>query len=87
VCNKAAEICERHLRKGDKLYVEGRIKSKSWTDENDQKHYMTEILVQEFTFLTPKRTTPDNERKESSPRERSHVEIPVSKDETDDLPF
>jgi single-strand DNA-binding protein len=54
VRNKAAEVCEKYLSKGDKIYVEGRIKSRQWTGEDGQQRYTTEIQVQEFTFLTPK---------------------------------
>ncbi|WP_124979155.1 single-stranded DNA-binding protein [Nonlabens xiamenensis] len=54
VRNKAAEVCEKYLHKGDKVYIEGRIKSRQWTGEDGQQRYTTEIQVQEFTFLTPK---------------------------------
>jgi single-strand DNA-binding protein len=54
VRNKAAEVCEKYLHKGDKVYIEGRIKSRQWTGEDGQPRYTTEIQVQEFTFLTPK---------------------------------
>jgi single-strand DNA-binding protein len=54
VRNKAAEVCEKYLHKGDKVYVEGRIKSRQWTGEDGQQRYTTEVQVQEFTFLTPK---------------------------------
>ncbi len=54
VRNKAAEVCEKYLKKGDKVYIEGRIKSRQWTGEDGQMRYTTEIQVQEFTFLSPK---------------------------------
>ena len=54
VRNKAAEVCEKYLKKGDKVYVEGRIKNRQWTGEDGQQRYTTEIQVQEFTFLSPK---------------------------------
>ncbi|TVZ21401.1 single-strand binding protein [Dokdonia sp. Hel_I_63] len=54
VRNKAAEICEKYLRKGDKVYVEGRLKTRKWTDDKGMDRYSTEIQCQEFTFLTPK---------------------------------
>jgi len=55
VRNKAAEICEKYLAKGDKIYVEGRIKSRQWQGEDGQTKYTTEIQVTEFTFLTVKK--------------------------------
>jgi single-strand DNA-binding protein len=54
VRNKAAEVCEKYLHKGDKVYIEGRIKNRQWTGEDGQQRYTTEIQVQEFTFLSPK---------------------------------
>ena len=54
VKNKGAEICEKYLKKGDKVYVEGFIKSRKWTDQEGTERFTTEIHVTEFTFLTPK---------------------------------
>jgi single-strand DNA-binding protein len=43
-------MCEKYLTKGDKIYVEGRIKSRQWqTEDGTVKH--TEIQVTEFTFI------------------------------------
>jgi single-strand DNA-binding protein len=57
VRNKAAEICEKYLSKGDKIYIEGRIKSRQWQAEDGSTKYTTEIQVTEFTFLTTKKET------------------------------
>lgn len=54
VRNKAAEICEKYLKKGDKVYVEGRLKTRKWQDEKGIDRYSTEIQCIDFTFLTPK---------------------------------
>lgn len=54
VRNKAAEICEKYLKKGDKVYIEGRIRTRKYQDTNGQDRYITEIIALEFTFLTPK---------------------------------
>lgn len=54
VRNKAAEICEKYLKKGDKVYIEGRIKTRKWQDEKGNERYSTEIQCTDFTFLTPK---------------------------------
>ena len=55
VRNKAAELCEKYLSKGDKIYVEGRIKSRQWQAEDGSTKHTTEIQVTEFTFLTTKK--------------------------------
>ena len=51
VRNKLAEICEKYLTKGDKVYCEGRIKTRQWLQEG-QKRYSTEIHVVNMTFLS-----------------------------------
>ena len=55
VRNKAAEICEKYLSKGDKIYIEGRIKTRKWQDQDQKDRYTTEVNVDEFTFLTTKK--------------------------------
>ena len=50
VRNKAAEICQKYLSKGDKVYLEGRLKTRKWTAENGQDRYTTEVNVDEFDF-------------------------------------
>lgn len=45
---KTAEVIVEHMKKGSPLYVEGRIKTRSWGD--DEKKYKTEIVVEEFKF-------------------------------------
>ena len=61
VRNKAAEICEKYLTKGDKVYVEGKIKTRKWQDESGNDRYSTEINVDEFTFLSTKSTPEGND--------------------------
>ena len=56
VKNKLAEICEKHLSKGDKVYCEGKIKTREWETDHVKK-YTTEIHVLEMTFLSPKSET------------------------------
>lgn len=80
--NKAAEICEKYLSKGDKIYVEGRIKSRKWQDESGNDRYSTEIQVNDFTFLTTKKDSGS----ESSTKPNSEANK-SEKGNSDDLPF
>ena len=57
VRNKAAELCEKYLSKGDKIFIEGRIKSRQWQAEDGTTKYITEIQAIDFTFLTTKKET------------------------------
>ncbi len=54
VKNKLAEICEKYLTKGDKIYVEGRITTRQY-ETNGDKRYTTEIIVQELKILSNKK--------------------------------
>ncbi|MFV7234123.1 MULTISPECIES: single-stranded DNA-binding protein [Flavobacterium] len=66
VRNKAAELCEKYLSKGDKIYVEGRLKSRQWQAEDGSTKYTTEIQVTEFTFLSTKKDNENNKQNQNS---------------------
>ena len=48
---KLAEIASQYLKKGSKLYVEGKLQTRSWDDQSGQKRYTTEIVVNEMEML------------------------------------
>jgi single-strand DNA-binding protein len=52
--SQLADIVERYVKKGDKLYVEGRIEYRQWQDKEGQTRYSTEINVRELIMLTSK---------------------------------
>lgn len=96
VRNKAAEICEKYLNKGDKVYIEGRLKTRKWQDEQGKDRYSTEIQCTDFTFLTPKNeSSPSNlgtqnvpQVNTNTPADNSQAISSNSTDvEDDDLPF
>jgi len=89
VRNKLAEICEKYLSKGDKVYCEGRIKTRQWEGEDGQKRYTTEIHVIDMTFLTTKNELNAPKADVSTivkeqPKQESSTSIDT---EEDDLPF
>jgi single-strand DNA-binding protein len=89
VRNKAAEICEKYLSKGDKVYIEGRLKTRKWTDDKGNERYSTEIQCNDFTFLSTKKES-INTNAESAPAAEKPVakaqEKPIEEAD-DDLPF
>jgi single-strand DNA-binding protein len=94
VRNKAAEVCEKYLNKGDKLYIEGRLKTRKWQDDSGNDRYSTEIQCTDFTFLTPKteqNSATVNSAAVSSPKATYDSKPPPkpqeSVGENDDLPF
>ncbi len=47
-----AAIAERYIRKGTKLFIEGRLRTRAWPDRNALRHSMTEIHVENFDILS-----------------------------------
>ena len=82
VRNKAAELCQKYLSKGDKVYIEGKIKSRKWTDDSGKERYMTEINTDVFTFLNNR-----NEDKQLNSSENESNEVHDSDINNQDLPF
>ncbi|WP_372767237.1 single-stranded DNA-binding protein [Lutibacter sp.] len=88
VRNKLAEICEKYLSKGDKVYLEGRIKTRQWEGEDGAKRYTTEIHVADMTFLTTKKElNAPLPQMEAKPTEPSNKGVTKQENEEDDLPF
>ena len=50
--DRAAETAEKYIRKGTKLYIEGRLRTRVWEDRNTIKRNVTEILVDSFDILS-----------------------------------
>ncbi len=48
---KNAELAEKYIRKGTKLYIEGKLCTRVWEDRNAVKRYTTEVWVEQFEFL------------------------------------
>lgn len=87
VKNKAAEMCEKYLSKGDKIYVEGRIKTRHWQTEDGTQKSLTEIQVTEFTFLNLKKDPENkvnqtNESPKNTNFDPNSPNLPIN-----DLPF
>lgn len=90
VRNKGAEICEKYLKKGDKVYIEGRLKTRKWQDDSGNDRYSTEIQCTDFTFLSPKAeqtSESGNTANVSSPASSRELKSSDGIGENDDLPF
>ncbi len=46
-----AEVVDKYVRKGSQLYIEGRLRTREWTDKDNQKRYSTEILADDMKLL------------------------------------
>lgn len=87
-------LAEQYLKKGSKLYVEGKLRTRSWEDDNKNTRYTTEIVVDNLTFLGSASGSGGNERSGSSasapPQQKpvpANNESSKPSAEEDDLPF
>lgn len=83
-----AKIAEQYLSKGRQVYIEGKLKTESWQDNDGNKRFITKIRATNMTLLGGRSSTgmsSDSESPAMSSRKSNEpVDLP---DETDDLPF
>lgn len=85
-----AEVVEKYVRKGHKVYIEGKLKKRTWQDKEGNTRYTTEVLADEMTMLS----SPERDASKSSapystketPPHPSRVED-IIKNDKGDLPF
>lgn len=78
-----AKVAEQYVKKGSQLYIEGKIRSRSYDDANGVKRYVTEIYIDNLELLGGKQN--QNSEAEQTPIEPQHTTGPIGDD--DDLPF
>ena len=54
-CSKLGEFCSKYFKKGQQVGIIGRIQTRTWDDEQGQKHYVTEVVAEEAYFADSKR--------------------------------
>lgn len=92
-----ADTAERYLKKGDRVYIEGRIEYRTWEDRDGNTRYTTEVNAREMLMLSPRGGDADapaaSRAKEAAPQgaqgaSESYDDFPEALDEEDDdLPF
>ena len=90
-----AEVAEKYLKKGNQVYVEGKLKTRSWEDKDGNTRYTTEIVGDNMTMLgkredsnTSAPQAPASQKQtESTSRTSAAPASQESDDEEDDLPF
>ena len=78
-----AQTAEKYVHKGDKLYIEGKIRSRSYDDQNGVKRNIVEIFADNMEMLTPRGTS---QPQVAAPVQQP-VQQPVADNPADDLPF
>lgn len=85
---KIADIVEQlGIRKGMSLYVEGSLNNRSWNDQNGQKRYVTEVLMDTFQLLTPKGTQTAAPTQQAPAQNYGSMGPSGNPADDDDLPF
>ncbi|ENX49073.1 hypothetical protein F943_01466 [Acinetobacter ursingii NIPH 706] len=51
VKNRLGEIAQQYLKKGSKVYIEGKLRTRTWKDQNNQEHYTTEVQADQMQML------------------------------------
>ena len=77
VFGNLAEICEKYLKKGKQVYIEGRIQTRKWQDDDGNNRYTTEVVANQMKMLG------SNGKSEPAANETHSPDIPPD----DDIPF
>lgn len=89
VCfSKLTQVVSKYLRKGSKVFIEGRLQTRSWEAEDGSKRYMTEIVLLQLLMLSSKREGSDDRGDQAPPPKEEQVPF-IQEDAAtlEDLPF
>lgn len=89
---KLAEIAGEYLKKGNPVYIEGRLETKKWTDKQGVERYTTDIIASDMKMLGSKPDSQSRQHEESStpdsqPRAKAKATAGGFDDMDDDIPF
>ena len=84
-----AEIAEKYLKKGNQVYIEGKLRTRKWQDKDGHDRYTTEIVGDSMQMLGRKddNSSSDTAQQSKSSGTSSSAQIDNEPSETDDLPF
>lgn len=78
-----AELCEKYVQKGTQLYVEGKLRTRSWEDKSGNKRYVTEIMADSLQLLGKKE---NSQGEQTQQHQTTAMPYPTETDDSD-LPF
>jgi len=85
--NQLADLAEKYLKKGNSIYLEGRIKTRSYDDKDGVKKYVTEIFGNQMTFLGGPKSEGGSQQDSSSGKAALQDADIVEDSDDGDLPF
>lgn len=77
---RLAERCNQWITKGSKVYIEGRLETRSWDGQDGQKHYRTEVIASDMRLL-------DSRQQVAGSGTRPEPDATADEFEPDDIPF
>lgn len=89
----SADVCEKFVRKGTQLFIEGKLRSRQWTDQNGGTRYVTEIVVDNLQLLNRKPESQGQPQAEAAQQPAPVAVVPPAAPQVqdassdDDLPF
>ncbi len=83
---KLAEFCSKYYSKGQQVLVEGRIQNRSWDDQNGQKRYATDFIVENAYFADSRRDSSSNNMEVGVPSSSADGDF-ITIDDSEELPF
>ena len=81
-----SDLAEKYLKKGNSVYIEGKISTRKWEDKEGNTRYSTDIIADKMTMLGSKSDNESSNPKEE-PSETINSEVPSQDDSKGDLPF
>ncbi len=83
-----AKVVESYVRKGTQIYVEGKLRTRSWTDQNNVTRYTTEVMVDHLELVGKKPEGGTQPLQAAAPQQDApQPPLPPVEDSVDDLPF
>ncbi len=87
---KLADICSQYLKKGSKVYIEGRLQTRDWEDQSGKKNYRTEIIAENMIMLDTKGTSSNGQYSQPQATQEYSQPEPTRQDDeiqVENIPF
>lgn len=84
---KVGETCQQYLKKGSKVYIEGSLRTRQWTDQSGQERYVTEIKLSEMQMLDSKPQQQQAQQQQTNSYAKPTPKPQNNADLDDSLPF
>ena len=82
-----AELCEKYVQKGTQLYVERKLRTRSWEDKSGNKRYVTEIMADSLQLLGKKENSQGEQAQQQAPVQQAPVQQRPQQHQTSAMPY